>query len=146
MTIKESLKSRKVTLVKEAKGYKEKLSGEINDTLSKLERGLVTALIVGGSTFIAYKFFKRILENEEILEPDGDTDTEEDIPENQLDLPFENQKGETKSTQRGSPGSPSSELLKGAGEVIMLMLLAFAKSKLTDHLANFEKENEEKDL
>jgi len=144
MTIKESLKSKKEKLTRETRDYKEKLSGEVKDTLSKIQRGMITALIVGGSTFIAYKFFKGILDRKEISEPPENTNEEDDIPENQLDLPFKNQK-EAKGSKKESSGSPSSELLKGAGEVIMLMLLAFAKSKLNDHLADLEKKNEGKD-
>jgi len=58
-----SVKKRK--LKENSDFYKKEFTEDLSDFTGKLERGILTGLVVGGLTFIAYKFLQRTIFREE---------------------------------------------------------------------------------
>jgi hypothetical protein len=99
----------KSRLLENSEQYKENFARDLSEMTSKIERGIVTGLIVGGLTYVTYRFVKALTETEQ---------TETQKPE---------------SHQQG--GSAFSHVTKYVAETATLLLINLAKEKLIEYLS-----------
>jgi len=117
-TLKEGIFGEKERLAIESERFKEKIKLNIGGSISKIERTIITGLIITGSLVLAYKFAKALItEREKIPIPKKNPNNVAIVSDEEEDV-FEDGSG----------------FLKGILETIALFILIIAREKLEEFI------------
>jgi hypothetical protein len=103
-------KIEKAALLENSERYKENFAEDLSEMTSKIERGIITGLIVGGLAYVTYLFVKGLT-------------SDSDQTDNQK--PEDHQK----------PGNAFGHVAKYVAEAATLLLINLAKEKLIEYLS-----------
>ncbi len=117
-TLKEGIFGEKERLAIESERFKEKIKLNIGGSISKIERTIITGLIITGSLVLAYKFAKALItEREKIPIPKNKPNNVAIVIDEEEDV-FED----------------SSSFLKSILETIALFILIIVREKLEEFI------------
>jgi len=117
-TLKEGIFGEKERLAIESERFKEKIKLNIGGSISKIERTIITGLIITGSLVLAYKFAKALItEREKIPIPKNKPNNVAIVSDEEEDV-FED----------------SSSFLKSILETIALFILIIVREKLEEFI------------
>lgn len=111
----EDIELKRKKLEEATEKLRDQLSDDVKEKLGIVERGLLSGLVIGGTSYVTYKFIKRLLKKKKKSKSQGKNDDEGSV----------------------------SEVVKGLLEVGALLLLASLRDQLVEYISKADQENKE---